>query len=226
MEVKRSHVVVAMLFAALFCVERVGAADGPIDAAQRLSAAATEQEADSVVRQIDGARLEMLQRLSALLRGPSSDAVKARACYLVGEYGDAASFTDVLVDNITVLVVRGEGGKIPLFGAFPCAEALAKVGRAVDDRIVRLIAGTDSACRHVLGAVVLTWAARRADPEAAPHAEEAEAEATLRAAMGGRKGAEVTRLQAALESLTRPKLDWSAPCVRPTKTEAHHEETP
>jgi len=65
-----------------------------------------------------------------------------------------------------------------------------------------------------------------APSEAAPHAEEAEAQATLRAAMVGRKGAEVTRLQAALESLTRPKLDWSAPCVPPTKAEAHHEEKP
>src|SRR3984893_13471793 len=62
--------------------------------------------------------------------------------------------------------------------------------------------------------------------KATPRAEDAEAQATLRAAMVGRKGAEVTRLQAALESLTRPKLDWSAPCVPPTKAEAHHEEKP
>jgi hypothetical protein len=194
--------------------------------AARLESAATAQELDSIVAEAEGARQKTTAKpIDLLQEKSSSELVKAHACYLLEGLGDLSA-VDSLIQNIDV-GFRSPGfdeHRIYPIDPWPCSGALVRLGNAIRDRVVRLIATTESACKRDLGLNVLMSVASADGAGAASQAEEVEG--ILRNAMPRAGQLESQRLQAALGSVAN--RSWSPlHCpVKEPEPEERHEKVP
>jgi hypothetical protein len=81
---------------------------------------------------------------SAFLREAKTREAKIRACFLIGEIRNPRA-TNVLIENILVTAdVPTHYTRIPLWGPYPCQDALAKIGKPAEWRLIQLLSGTES----------------------------------------------------------------------------------
>jgi hypothetical protein len=118
--------------------------------ADRLRATKSRGERDGILREVVAERHYLLTTLDALLRGPSATAVKARACFLLGQF-HVWPVDDQLIEHVDLEWVGGRQ-------RYPCEVALIKSGKAGDRRVVSDLARDDDPVKreHLVG-VMISW---------------------------------------------------------------------
>ncbi len=182
-------------------------------AAARLAVPASGHQLDAIVAELDGERRATGAQLVEILRGKEPDAIKIRACYLVGVLGDSSA-ADALIHNLEIGYIPSnlDDNKITtrLLTDSPCASALLLFGPAIRDRLVKVIADPESPCQRAQAlSVLLAMAGSEGVNPAAAHIEVGQ---VLRCAKSKASGREATGLQAALDAWESGQ--WSIICSK------------
>ena len=162
--------------------------------AERLQTSRSDGDMDQVVLATDRQRADLVKQLAKLLHETTSDAVKRRACSLLGEFGGAEAAAE-LSDNIDLGPGVNEITKIPAGGAYPCEGALIGLGTRGEEAVLRLLESTasDSKRQHGVGALIVLHGKAGADR-------------VLRQEVARTRGSAAAKLQAALALIA--KGEW------------------
>jgi HEAT repeat protein len=129
-----------VLAARVYGSEPTAQEESPGALVDRLAAAKSPSEMDELTREAVQQRIQLTEKLADLLRSSTSPELKARICFLLGAYR-AERTVNELIQNIDLDTgIHGEKSKIPLWGRFPCMEALVYIGRPAREKLVHLLA--------------------------------------------------------------------------------------
>lgn len=116
-------------------------AAGPPETLNALRQAKSEKELDQVIAEFNRSNIELIQSLTEFLGEAKTPEAKVRACFLLGETRSPRA-TRALVEHILLQVESPERyTKTPLWGPYPCQDALAKIGKAAEDVLLETLAG-------------------------------------------------------------------------------------
>lgn len=117
--------------------------------AGRLREARSPIELDGIMNGVEDARLDLVKSLRHLIDSASTPAVRARACYLLGQFHASAS--QELMDNVDLEWIGG-------LERYPCREALVKAWASGPPWVMNALAATDDpAKRGRLVGILVTW---------------------------------------------------------------------
>jgi HEAT repeat protein len=91
-------------------------------------------------------REKVVESLTRMLVSGSPE-LKTRACFLLGEYRAFRAVPD-LIENLALETSLDDGEKIPLWGYYPCQEALSKIGRPAERALIAVLASSDDPRRR------------------------------------------------------------------------------
>lgn len=129
---------------ALFFILQTPPMAEPPGVPDALRQAKTEQEMDRVIADFNQSNLNLIQNLSSFLNEAKSQESKVRACFLLGEIRNPRA-TRVLLDNLFVEAdVPTQNTRIPLWGRYPCQDALAKIGKPTEHTLLELLSSSAS----------------------------------------------------------------------------------
>jgi hypothetical protein len=122
-------------------------------AAAHLRETRSAEALDAVVDKVENDRIYLVESLRALLHKSSQNMLKARACFLIGQFHGLRA-SDELINNVDV---EWTGGR----ERYPCRDALIKSGRQADRFVLmRLAVDDDPARRGHLVRVIVSWYGR------------------------------------------------------------------
>ena len=157
--------------------------------ADKLEQAKSVEEMDRLARSAAEQRALFVGRVSMLLMTSSSIDVKARACYLLGEFRAERAVNEV-IKNIGLDMGARDSAKIPLWSQYPCVDALSDIGKPAERLLIGFIASNDKKNLRELALRALVYI------NGFKHVP-----SILEDALASASGLEATRLRQALEEL-------------------------
>lgn len=127
----------------LFHLRPCRAEVGPMESVQTLRQAKSEAEMDQAIEDFSRSNVRLVDDLVAFLQETKTQETKTRVCFLLGEMRNPRS-TRPLIENILVKAEVPETyTKEPLWGANPCQEALAKIGKPAEWQLIEILTGNE-----------------------------------------------------------------------------------
>lgn len=175
---------------------------------EKLQHAGSKEELDGVVQEAERTRIAMAASLTRLLETSESDALRKRACYLIGIYrlGRASR---AVIDHIDLKEtgLPSELDRIPRWFEYPCAEALSRIGSPAERHLLGAISTAEDACRRDLMLHVLL------DLGGSTHRVKEKLEGRIEETKEEKERARLRSVLVDLEERSRRSI-YEGPCVR------------
>jgi HEAT repeat protein len=127
-----------------FSLAALGAAPNEARVVQELRNATSEAAMDQVIADFNQSRVNLINDLVRLLREAPSAEKKGRVCFVLGEVDNGRSVRP-LIENLLVEVSVDEAStRRPLWGKFPCQDALAKMGKPAEFQLIDILSNSES----------------------------------------------------------------------------------